>query len=242
MKNITVSIVSHGQLQLVQNLLSDLESCDLSAVTIVLTLNIPEDELVLSRFKAFDIKVVRNSCPMGFGANHNQAFHLTNNEYFVIINPDIRFDNLSFDLLCDLFKTRSIGAVAPLVRSPSGRLEDSARKFPTVGSLIKRVSGFGRRFEYPLGHSVINIDWAAGMFVVYRSLAFREVGGFDVRYFMYMEDADICRRLKAVGWQTVLLPSINVVHDARRNSHRNMRHMMWHLASAFRFLFLSGWR
>jgi hypothetical protein len=62
------------------------------------------------------------------------------------------------------------------------------------------------------------------------------VGGFDERFYMYYEDVDICRRLWGQGWSIVLQPAAVVIHDAQRASHRRLRHMRWHAASALRYL------
>jgi GT2 family glycosyltransferase len=74
------------------------------------------------------------------------------------------------------------------------------------------------------------------MFVMFRREAFDAVRGFDERYFMYFEDADICRRLWSRGLKVLYVPAATVVHDARRRSHRDPQHLRWHLRSALRFL------
>jgi GT2 family glycosyltransferase len=75
------------------------------------------------------------------------------------------------------------------------------------------------------------------MFVVFRQDAFLKIDGFDERrFFMYLEDADICRRLLDNGWKTLINPSEQVIHMAQRASRRNLKHMRWHAVSAFRFL------
>ena len=75
------------------------------------------------------------------------------------------------------------------------------------------------------------------MFVVFRREAYQEVGGFDDRrFFMYLEDADICRRLAREGWKVLVNPNVQVIHMAQRASRRNLKHMRWHITSAFRFL------
>jgi N-acetylglucosaminyl-diphospho-decaprenol L-rhamnosyltransferase len=74
------------------------------------------------------------------------------------------------------------------------------------------------------------------MFMLFRSDAFRQVGGFDERYFLYYEDVDICRRLRAGGHGIVFEPRAEVIHDARRASRRRLRQALHHLRSAIRFL------
>jgi GT2 family glycosyltransferase len=82
----------------------------------------------------------------------------------------------------------------------------------------------------------VRVDWVAGMFIVFRSDAFRSVGGFDERYFLYYEDVDICRRLGAAGASVIYEPGAEVIHDARRASRRELRRAVHHLSSAVRFL------
>ncbi len=235
---VVLSIVSHGQLALICNLLQDLQRVELAETSIVLTINIPEDLAALEQFKGMPILLLQNARAKGFGENHNAAFAACACDFFVVVNPDIRLSAFSAEALLTLFDDPSIGAVAPAVLSPLGHPEDSARRFPSLSRLIKRTV-FGRRdSDYIYGSSPVDVDWVAGMFVAYRAVAFDRIGGFDPRYFMYMEDADICLRLKKAGWRTVLQPACTVVHDARRASRRSFRHLRWHLASAFRFLFL----
>jgi GT2 family glycosyltransferase len=67
--------------------------------------------------------------------------------------------------------------------------------------------------------------------MLFRSEAFADVGGFDERFFLYYEDVDICARLWNAGWKVVLQPSVSVVHDARRSSHRDLRYASLHARS-----------
>jgi hypothetical protein len=235
---IVLSIVSHGQIPLIVSLLADLQKLDLRDTSIALTINVPEDLFPLQQFESLPIALIENERPKGFGENHNSAFALTECEFFAVVNPDIRLEAYDLTALVAPFECTDVGAVAPVVLSPAGEVEDSVRHFPTLMSLFRRTVLRERAPNYIWGGAPIDVDWAAGMFVVYRSIAFSKIQGFDARYFMYMEDADICLRLKKAGWRTVLQPACTVVHDARRASRRSFRHLRWHLASAFRFLFL----
>ena len=232
------SIVSHGQLSLVRSFLEDYRALGLHRFPIILTINIPEDESVLGEFLDLPITILRNSLPKGFGDNHNAAFEVFESRFFVVINPDIRLVELRMEVLLSLFGDESIGAVAPIVLDGSGVVQDSVRRFPTVSRLLSRALLGRRSADYVLEEAPVDIDWAAGMFLVFRSSSFRRVAGFDGRYFMYMEDADICRRLRQAGIRTVACPLVSVIHQAQRASRRELRHLRWHLASAFRFLFL----
>jgi N-acetylglucosaminyl-diphospho-decaprenol L-rhamnosyltransferase len=232
------SLVSHGQLHLIQSFLRDYRRLGLSRFPLVLTLNIHEDESVLRDFSDLPITLVRNAVPKGFGENHNAAFHTVESRFFIVVNPDIRLRELDQDTLLQPFQDESVAAVAPVVTDSAGHLQDSARRFPTLVRLMARALLGRRSPDYVWQDQAVEVEWVAGMFIVFRSDAFRRVNGFDTRFYMYMEDADICRRLRVVGGRTVLHPLVSVIHDAQRASRHDVRHLKWHLASACRFLFL----
>lgn len=233
----TLSIVSHGQGHLIRHLLEDLQALKDVDFDIVLTLNIPEDESYFKAFPELPIRVIRNSQPKGFGANHNAASAQSTSAIFVIVNPDIRMPQPALDGLLSRFDDPRVGACAPLVRSGRGTVEDSARRFPTFGRLASRTLLRRRTPDYAVTpDGLTEVDWVAGMFVAYRRDAFEAVKGFDERYFMYLEDADICRRLHRVGWNVKIDTGCSVIHDAQRASRKSLQHMRWHARSAVRFL------
>jgi N-acetylglucosaminyl-diphospho-decaprenol L-rhamnosyltransferase len=75
----------------------------------------------------------------------------------------------------------------------------------------------------------------AGMFLLFRAEAFRDVGGFDAKFHLYYEDVDICARLWKSGWKVMCDPGVTVVHEAQRASRHNFRYMRWHAASMARY-------
>lgn len=236
-RRLSLSIVSHGQGHLIKNLLADFRALRGLSFEILLTLNIPEDKSFVGDFKDLPITLIENQHPKGFGANHNTAYKYSSGDIFAVVNPDIRAPNLDLSNLIILSEQQKVGACAPLVLNTKGFVEDSARRFPTVYRLIERFFFNRSKADYDLiGSGPITVDWVAGMFVLFPRKAFETVGGFDTHYFMYMEDADICRRLKQHGYLTLVDCSTCVVHDARRSSHRSLRHFSWHLRSAIRFL------
>jgi N-acetylglucosaminyl-diphospho-decaprenol L-rhamnosyltransferase len=234
---VSFSVVSHGQGELLKHLLEDFARTDLSETEIIITLNILEDEDFLDKFSHLPIKVIRNHRRQGFGRNHNCAFRVSRGEVFVVANPDIRLTGVSFEALLLSLQAPSVGACAPVVVSPKGDIEDSARVFPSLKVIALRFLGHHspEAVDYRVTTEPMAIDWAAGMFVAFRRDAFASVGGFDDRYFMYYEDADICLRLQQNGYATLLNPHLVVVHDAQRTSRKNLKYLSWHIRSALRF-------
>jgi N-acetylglucosaminyl-diphospho-decaprenol L-rhamnosyltransferase len=232
---VTFSIVSHGQGDLIRKLLNDIKQCSEVSYEIIVTLNIVEDETFLEEFKDLNILIIRNFFRKGFGENHNFAFRKSKGIYFAVVNPDIRANPLCLRPLLDVMTDRAVGACAPAVYSPEGELEDSSRRFPTFKIFLLRKLGL-HKFDYSIEKAPINVDWVAGMFILFRGEAFAQVDGFDINYFMYLEDADICRRLQRKGFGIVLQPAVSVTHDARRASRKSFQHFAWHLRSALRYL------
>lgn len=235
-RDVTVSVVSHRQNALVNLLLQDLQRMGDGRITLVLTENVPDPIPFATSGLPFPAEVIRNERAKGFGANHNTAFGHCRTPYFCVVNPDIRLPVDPLPALVSALADERAGAAGPLVRSPAGKAEDSARRFPTAASLLAKVFREERRPDYPIDRGPQAVDWIGGMFMLLRSDAFRAVGGFDEAYFLYYEDVDLCRRLQAAGKSIVYLPAAEVIHDAQRGSRRNPRLALHHLRSALRFL------
>ena len=230
---ITFSIVSHNQGALVNDLLLNFSNLNDFPFDLIVTSNTVED-VPINKVQDFQIKIIRNSHPKGFGANHNQAFANSLSNFFVVLNPDIRFKTLNIKKLISHFTDKNIGIVSPSISNSQGLLEDSARQFPTFSKLILKSLGFD---NYILPQKVEQVDWVAGMFMLIPREVFLNVKGFDDnRFFMYYEDVDLCSRVKKMGYRIIYDPTVSIVHDARRASRRNLRHMKWHLTSMFRYL------
>lgn len=234
--SLSFSIVSHGQARLIAQLLSDLARLPQQTFEVIITVNLPEDESPYQGHP-FPIRIVRNAVPKGFGGNHNAAFTEAKGNYFAVVNPDIRIHSLDLQELLMPFQNEKIAAVAPIVLSGEGKIEDNARHFPTLRRFAKRVILKKRVSDYQCQEIPFAVDWVAGMFVVFRPEAYREINGFDDhRFFMYLEDADICRRLYKNGWGVLVNPFVSVTHMAQRASRRSLKHMRWHVVSALRYL------
>jgi hypothetical protein len=239
---IHVSVVSHGHGPLVRDLLHDLGRQTGVDLRVTVTLNVAEPASFEREDGSLPLSVVENGSPRGFGANHNAAFARDGaaDGYFCVANPDVR---LAPSVLARLVETLgahpSAAVVAPRVRDQAGRVQNSARRLPTPGRLIRRAARTLPQLDYPLGSGWRQADWVAGMFMVFPSRMFAELGGFDEGYFLYYEDVDLCCRAHLAGYDVLLEESACVTHDGLWDSHRNPRYLRWHLASMARF-FWSG--
>jgi N-acetylglucosaminyl-diphospho-decaprenol L-rhamnosyltransferase len=240
---ISISVVSHGQSELVAKLLADIGQHVATDIEVILTINIAESLAFDQSLFSFPLRIIRNAVPKGFGANHNAALAVAKGYIFAIVNPDIRLSSDPFPTLAVCLGEYRVGIVAPLVVSSLGEIEDSARRYPTPFRLLSKVFQKRSAPDYMIGDSKVLPDWVAGMFMLVRAEIFRHLGGFDERYYLYYEDVDLCGRVQLAGYVIVLDPQVRVIHDARRESHRNLKYFRWHLWSIARF-FLSPvfWR
>lgn len=234
---LTLSIVSHQQARLVNDLLEDLAKFSQVNFEVIVTVNLPEE--ISSKWQEyhFPIRYIKNAAPRGFAENHNAAFIESEGFYFCVLNPDVRLTRDPFlDLIKDMTQ-ENIGLVAPCVVNVANEVQDSARKFPNFSCLIKRRLFKQRLSDYQIQHNPIYPDWVAGMFMLFRREVFARLGGFDESYFLYCEDIDLCARLKQHGYLVLLDPNVKIIHNAQRDSHRKWKYFFWHVKSLLRYFY-----
>ncbi|MGC3987892.1 MAG: galactosyltransferase-related protein [Pseudorhodoferax sp.] len=223
---ITVSIVSHGQQGLIVPLLEQLNRFSATSIeTVVLTVNIQELDLIDDAAYSFPIRRIVNPSPRGFGTNHNAAFVQCDTTWFLVLNPDMRLETDVIGQLLGDASSRT-GLLAPRIFEPGKHLPEPHRGLITPCEILKRRI---RRHTPPERPA-----WIPGMFMLFRSQAFRDLKGFNERYFMYGEDFDICARLRLADWNIDIDESLSAVHAAQRASHRQARHLAWHMSSLFK--------
>lgn len=222
---------------MVVRLIESLLACD-EVVQIIVTRNIPESLAIPGDER---ISLLDNQFPKGFGENHNSAFLHCSQPFFCPLNPDISLQGNPFSVLLSEMTKAGAAIAAPLVVSPTGAVEDSVRHFPNLRSLARKIcGGEDGRYDLKLHDPTFSPDWVAGMCMLFRSADYGRLKGFDQGYFLYYEDVDVCVRAWKAGMKIIACPSVAVVHDARRDSHRSLRHLRWHLASMGRY-FLKHW-
>jgi N-acetylglucosaminyl-diphospho-decaprenol L-rhamnosyltransferase len=171
----------------------------------------------------------------GFSAGVNAGARLASGRCLLILNPDTQLDPGAIDAMAGYLDAHpDTAVVGARVEDPGGTVQRSARRFPTMlTGLAGRTSLFTRMWPgNPLSRRDLladattatprQVDWVAGSCMAVKADAFEKVGGMDEQFFLYWEDADLCKRLKEAGWGTVYLPSAVVVHGVGR-SRRHAR-------------------
>lgn len=235
---VTMSVVSHGDSSKIERLLESLQKSepDLSQFQLILTDNLWNELPDFETAHWGGVSVLRNKKPLGFAENHNRAFEITNGEYFAIINPDLIFERQIFWDLLKSLRANNADLIAPVIVDENGTLQDSFRKLPNPFELIRRrLPGYAFTPLAPDQSGLIHPDWIAGMFWLMPSRLYRELGGMDKKFRLYLEDVDFCTRARLRGMKIMVDANLQVRHDAQRSSRKSLKYLLWHIQSAVRF-------
>lgn len=192
---------------------------------------------------------------LGYGGGHNQALRssIGFSRYHVVINPDIRFQPGVLDELHRFMEEHpEVGLVMPRILYPDGTDQNLCKLLPSPADLIlRRFFGLagrelfrGRWERYELKDLDRNkpreVPYLSGCFMFIRTSVLRQTGLFDERFFMYMEDVDLCRRIGAQS-KTAFFPSVSVTHGYAKGSYRSLSLLYHHVLSAIRYFSKWGW-
>ena len=188
---------------------------------------------------------------LGFGGGYREGVKFASGKYIGIVNPDIELQENCFERLLEVLEQdKRIGITVPLLENPDGSLQQNVRKFPSFWTLLGRrlFSRFRQLYDIdPHWYDTeepVSVDWAQGSFLFMEKEFFQNtLGGFDPRFFLFMEDTDLCRRTWMVGKRVVLVPKARAIHGTERLSGHDFWHAVWkktfwiHLSSAFKYFF-----
>lgn len=167
----------------------------------------------------------------GYAWGVNVAVALLGNEDVMLMNPDVHpTEQAVLDLVGYMNENPTVAVAAPRLRFPDGELQPSVRRPASLAAMIGSLSGNGagrdgffrrsyERYLDPAGSpGTGEADWVIGAAMLIRRLAFEEVGGFDPGFFLYMEDADFCRRCSQIGWDVRYVSEVTMEHEYGRAS------------------------
>jgi N-acetylglucosaminyl-diphospho-decaprenol L-rhamnosyltransferase len=192
-----------------------------------------------------DCIVIQAEVNRGYGDGLNIAVSRAPQEFVLCLNPDTYFENNQVVGLLDVFRKNSDIAIIGLdLHYPSGERQFSARQSYTYLDILLRRSALGRLgiaqkrinahlMKQAWDGGIFDADWVIGTGFLIRAEAFHQVMGMDTDFFMYMEDVDLCLRLRQQGWRVVAAPGVKLIHDHQRESASGIfsRAAKRHLAS-----------
>ena len=191
---------------------------------------------------------------VGYGYAHNLGFKLAQevcpSDYHVVLNPDIYFEpDVMSNLASFMDKNPQAGMVMPKVFYPSGDFQYLCKLLPSPSDIFMRqfapkaIRERNNRRYVMMGadyEQIMNIPSLSGCFMFLRSNIFKQIGGFDTRYFMHFEDIDLTRRIGDIA-QTVYYPGASIIH-AHAAAHKQSKKMLLiGLQSAIKYFNKWGW-
>ena len=210
----------------------------------------------IENFSDDRIKYIFNNSNKGFGAGHNIVLQKLieeneKSEFHLMINADVFFEENTIEkIIAYMRKNSDIGQIGPKIYESNGEINRSCRLLPTPLNLIFRrffpVKSIVEKMDYSYEmkwydyKSTIEVPILSGCFIFIRTDILKDIGVFDERYFMYMEDYDLCRRI-GKKYKVVFYPKVNIVHEHGKASYKSRKMMIIHIKSAIKYFNKWGW-
>ena len=203
---------------------------------------------MFSKIDNNEIEYIPNYKNLGFGRAHNLILQKIKNysSFHLILNPDVTFEQNIIPKLIDELKNNPLSAmIAPKVVFPNKKMQYSCRRYPSPKELIVRRLGVLKQFfkkiilkgqYHDIGYkNSFNPEYLTGCFHLYKTEDFVAIEGFDERYFLYMEDVDICKKIDAYGKDKIYYPSLTIKHTLKQGSSKKAYLFIIHLISAIKY-------
>jgi N-acetylglucosaminyl-diphospho-decaprenol L-rhamnosyltransferase len=198
----------------------------------------------------------------GFSHANNRGLMTCDARYVLFLNPDTEIVEGTFEELVRAMDARpTVGLIGVRQITPDGRLDKTIRRFPNAvralgdafatERLPRRPGWLGEReLDLSIYDREVACDWTSGSFMLARREAIESAGFLDERYFMYSDETDFCRRIKAAGWEIRHLPSMTIVHHEGKagikpnieslNASSRMLYARKHFSPAHRLLYFAA--
>ena len=251
---LTACIVTYNSEKHIKNVLTSLfQSTIARRMQVIVVDNASRDGTAAIVEAGFpEVLLIRLAENIGFGKGHNQALPYLKAPYHLIVNPDITFEPDVLERMTAFMDSREdVSLLTPKVLHPDGSEQFLPKELPSIHFLMGGyLEWLGRPFAAWRGRYTwrdkavaepAEIFFATGCFMLTRADAFLAVGGFDPRYFLYMEDADLTRKMKTQGL-TLYHPRFFVTHVWARDNVRSIRGTLLHIRSMAKYFTKWGWR
>ncbi|MCU0287728.1 MAG: glycosyltransferase family 2 protein [Acidobacteria bacterium] len=259
---LTISIVTFNNENVIRDALNSIEKSTLRQsgnCMVIVVDNSSSDKTAAIVSQEFPGVTLVHSPNRGFSAGHNQIIRYAlettglNPEYHLVMNPDVFFEKDTLEKLVHFMDDeKNIGLIMPKILYPDHQIQYLCKLLPTPFDL------FGRRFlpnffrilfkrqfdsyqfkdrDYNLPMEVPHLS---GCFMMIRANVFEKVGLFDERFFIYLEDVDMSRRIHT-EFKTLYYPDAQIFHHYHKGSYKRFKHLQYHIASAIKYFNKWGW-
>ncbi len=227
MPDISVIILTYNSENYIGNLLKSLTSkyqteIKSKKIEIIVADNNSSDETLKTAKKFENVITIENGDNLGFAKGINSASKKAKGEFLLFINPDGEFIRGDIFALSQKFEDEKVAVVGGEILHTNGKRELSCGKFYNLFNVILLALGFeeklGVRFS-PKDDKFV--DFVSGGFMMVRSDIFKKLGGFDEKFFMYVEDMEFCFRVKLQKLKVMYSGSATIKHVGQASSNRS---------------------
>lgn len=196
----------------------------------------------------YDYKSSPTNIGFGRGHNNNLLSNSIDAKAYLILNPDITLSSTAAESLYQkLFSSDELYLVSPKLLYPSNDIQYTCRLLPTPFSILKRrffydyfYNSYLDECKFTNYDKVLSPPFIHGACYMIKSNIFKTVSGFDERFFLYMEDIDLYRRINKKN-NTCFIPSIEATHTYGRGSRKNIKLFFLHLISLIKYFNKWNW-
>ncbi len=225
--DVTVIVVSYNTRDLTLKCLATLYAeTRQTAFRCVVIDNASEDGSADAVARAFpQVELIRSSENLGFARANNQVAARAETEWLLLLNPDTEIHDGAIDRLLAFARANpQAGITGGRTVFPDGSLNIAScwmritpwSAFCNATGLSSVFAGSGLFNPEGIGgwarDSVREVDIVVGCFLMIPRALWNELGGFDLKYFMYGEEADLCLRARALGYRPMITPEAEIMH------------------------------
>ena len=257
MKKLTISIVAYNDYEDVREAIDSIEHYTNIPKQIYIIDNSCREKVdsdrtkfqwAIAKYK--DVEYVDLKRNIGFGAGHNYVLSLLDSQYHAIVNPDVILKEDVFTKLIEYMDTHlDCGMCIPKIVDEQGKIQDAYRNELTVFDMLIRYffrPFFKKRIEKQSLKDMdythdFQVPFAQGCFLLIRTNLYKKLNGFDDRFFMYMEDADLSKRVNEVD-SVMYVPDCSVIHKWSQGSHKSLKLFKIHVQSMISYFNKWGWK
>jgi GT2 family glycosyltransferase len=185
-----------------------------------------DEETRLHLTKEFEREtIIFNPVNGGFAYGMNRGLELAVGEYIIVCNQDVEMVEGIVEMVQYMKTFPRTGAMSPVLKSRSGIVQDSFRRYVTLPRLLQRnllrlLRPGLMKYDYPAGEKPFKTDWLCGAFIMINRQVLNSVGRFDEKYFLYGEDVDMCTRIRLAGYDVVLFPKAITLYEGSRRARK----------------------
>lgn len=213
----------------------------------IIIVNNSPDEVLNDLPKRENLRIIQSE-NNGFSKGCNLGAKYADGEFLMFLNPDTALMNDFFSDLIEKTGTIAYGAVGLKLYYPNNDFQISFGKFPTFNN-----ERYNKKLEFEFRNKDIKIieetennfrditpvDWVSGTSLFMKKIIFEEINGFDERFFMYYEDADLCKRLSLKGLKTYFYPYSGIIHYKGENANPEFKDVTYYHSKQSQLIYYS---